>query len=430
MMVLSYPVDPVNPVQIFYLRRKALFAVLLTFLLAGPLRTGIALEVDQLPEQTLGFVVVSDVESFDAGLGRLLGPWGLRFAGIGPTLATVSPGLTLAKRPLLVGWADTDGELTPFLLLPVDDLESLAEAIHADRAGDELIASIAGYDLKITPIKGGVRVSPLGVDLFTGPTEDLFQELKPLLGDSVAALQLTDFGLERVAAQMALERGRNRPSRPQLLRIRSLTDLWSARSLLPAYAPLMEVLSRETKSVTIHIQAPASEKVLLSCEAILKKAPDELTISKESSLPSIKTLAGEFAVIQSYALDRSVPSLLTQLALAWTESRPNEIDTTRFAPRDFAIYREVIETLVGSLTSFRCITLTPNPDEPLVANQATLVRVRPDAPFAGLVKEAALRWNRVVQASNAGTPLEVKVTPLAGWRRTTHNRCGRCDGGT
>ncbi len=444
-MLLSYPVDLVNPVKVSLLDRKTAFAVLLAFLLACSSKAGIAQEIAGLPELpngTLGFVVVRDLGGLDASLQRLLRPWGLRFAGVERTLKAVCPGLSLPSRPLLIGLTEVDHRLVPFLWLPVEDVDALAEAIHADRAREDLIVTIASYDLKITPIAQGVSVQPLGANLFNRPGDNPFRAMKQSLGDSLVILSLTSEGLERMAQQLTEERGRNRPTRPRLLRLRTLADLWSARSLLPAYAPLMERLASEAKSLTIRLRVyPRSHSEVssgrerpkyqivgehaakspveeggfqLSCEAVGVEAPFDREVKSGSLRTSPDQLADGRKLILSLEANRPLPATLTRLAMAWMESRPDQIDAERYASPEFAAYAESVEMLVASITSFRLALATPHADEPLTANQATLFQVRPGTSTAQLVTQAMVRWNEVVRSSKARTPLEVEIIPLDG----------------
>lgn len=378
----------------------------------------------ELPEGTLAVVAAKSLQDLDATAARLLEPWRLKFNGLRPIIERLAPGAEVPSGPAAIGVVKVGANLFPFALLATDKADELERAVRARPVAGRKSAIISGYPVSITRVDGGVCLTYSAALRPAVETGVPLAEIEDLLGDANAAVTVTDRGFDEAAmwaSRLGFVRGRF-----DLTRVRSLKGLMAMLPRLGVYAPFLRSLALETKGATLLVNAdPDSDSLDATLDVAYANADEAPPAANDAATgPTLDVLLGERTPIATFRSDRPLPAPLVRLALAWAESRPDDIDADRYDPRSFAAYAESASNLLGAVRLIRLAWIVPTAGEPLATNGVEYVRVREGADMLDAIEETTEAMNETIRRSRAGTPLIAALDPLvspdgAGVRMTT-----------
>lgn len=368
-----------------------------------------------LPAGWLVAVEAKDLATLEAGAAKLMAPWGRKVPPMGKSLAAMLPGVEIGERPWGVALATgKQGSLSPVAYLPTDDFDALCDALNADRAEGVAVANVSGYDLTLVDLDGWVQVGLLDA---LSPADEGADKSEPAAwsveGDvrlvaSKAGLRELAAGLkQRRQGQLAAGQGRIGPWRwPQGF------DGYVDR--LAPYAPLAEELASWGGPLELAIDFTEQDFQLTA------KMPVAIEPRNASDAAAYETPDG---VIGHAVLPHGLPPKLVDLAIAWMRCRPDEIDAPEYPQPEWDDLAEAYRRVLSRYRSVAMLKRLPAEDEPVATNEAAAFVWDGDAASLGdALQLTTLRWNQLIDAADARTPLRLEMAPLEGaegWRIST-----------
>jgi hypothetical protein len=373
-----------------------------------------------LPAGWLVAVEATDLATLEAGAAKLMAPWGRNVPPLGKSLAALLPRVEIGERPWGVALVPgKEGSVSPLAYLPTDDYDALCDSLNADRAEGVAVANVSGYDLTLVDLDGWVQVGLLdGLDAAENDEENDEEKVEPadwsVEGDvrvavSRAGLQQFADGLnQRRQGQLAAGQGRIGPWRwPQGF------DGYVDR--LAPYAPVVAEVA--SWGEPLEIAAGVSEFDAFFIEINLQEslAVRDATEATNYSLPD--------GAISHVVLPYGLPPKLVDLAIAWMRCRPDEIDATEYPQPEWDDLAEAYRSLLSRYRSFATLRRLPAEGEPVATNDMAAFVWDGDAASLGdALQLTTLRWNQLIDAADARTPLRLEMAPLEdapGWRIST-----------
>jgi hypothetical protein len=114
---------------------------------------------------------------------------------------------------------------------------------------------------------------------------------------------------------------------------------------------------------------------------------------------------------------------LVELAIAWMRCRPDEIDAPEYPEPEWDALAEAYRGLLSRYRSAVMLRRLPSEDEPVATNDtAAFVWDGDPASLGDALQLTTLRWNQLIDAADARTPLRLDMAPLEdgeGWRIST-----------
>ncbi len=368
-----------------------------------------------LPAGWLVAIEVNDLATLEAGAEKLFAPWGRKLPPLGKSLAALLPGVEIDQRPW--GFAlvpGKPGSVSPLAYIPTDGFDALCDSLNADRADSVAVANVSGYDLTLVDLDGWVQVGLLdGVANTDDRGEKAERDAWSVEGDvrvvvSRAGLQRLAEGLRsRRQDQLDAGQGRIEPWRwPQGF------DGYVDR--FAPYAPVFAELAAWGKPIEVGGRF-TEEDFLLSAdlaESIVPRNPLDAT-----------DYAAPEGAISHAVLPFGLPPRLVELAIAWMRCRPDEIDAPEYPRPEWDALAEAYRGLLSRYHSAAILRRLPGADEPVAMNDMAVFVWDGDAASLGdALQLATLRWNQLIDAADARTPLRLEMAPLEdaeGWRIST-----------
>jgi hypothetical protein len=368
-----------------------------------------------LPASWLVAVEARDLATLEAGAAKIMTPWGRKIPPLSKSLAAMLPGVEIAERPW--GFALAPGKqasLSPVAYLPTDDFDALCEALNADRADSVAVANVSGYDLTLVDFDGWVQVGLLDA---LAPADEGTDKSEPAAwsveGDvrlvaSKAGLRQLAAGLkQRRQGQLAAGQGRIGPWRwPQGF------DGYVDR--LAPYAPLAKELASWGEPLELAIDFTEQDFQLTA------KMPVAIEPRSASDAAAYETADG---AIGYAVLPHGLPPKLVDLAIAWMRCRPDEIDSPDYPEPEWDALAEAYRGLLSRYRSAAMLKRLPAEGEPVATNEmAAFAWAGDPASLGDALQLTTLRWNQLIDAAEAGTPLRLEMAPLEGgegWRIST-----------
>ncbi|TWT98051.1 hypothetical protein Pla108_22060 [Botrimarina colliarenosi] len=371
---------------------------------------------DSLPADWAVAVEVRDLAALERNAERLLAPWGRHAPAVTKTLERLCPGVELAPRPwgaaLVV---DKRGVLSPVVYVPTEDYATLCDTLNADRADDLAVANVAGFDLALADRGDWVQISLLDAAprVSDAPNADPPRSLE----EDAAAITLvvSPLGLERIADTLTERR------RGQLDAGRGLIGPWRWPAGFDGfvdraapYGPLAAELAAWGRPLTVRLDADGESLRLVA-------QIDEPLPSPEGEAAGYATSDNSVAHV---AFSRPLPPKLIDLAIAWMQCRPDEIDAPEYPQPQWDDLAEAYRALLSGYRSGATVLTLPAAGEPVATNQAAAFAWDGDATqFGDAVRLVVTRWNQLIDAADARTPLRIAMAPLdgaEGWRLSTN----------
>lgn len=384
----------------------------------GLLVVGVANAADwraSLPDGWIAAVEATELGALEQGAAKLLAPWGRKPPLVGKTLAALLPDVRLAERPWgLALVIDRNGGLSPAAFLPTDDYEALCDALGADRAEGIAVANVSGYDLALIDREGWVQVS-----LIDALPEDVEAEAAAapaawaVEGDVRAIVSPT--GLKRLAEGLRRRRqGQLEAGRGHIGPWRWPKGFDEYFDRLAPYAPMASEAASWDGPLEAALRLDG-EDLHITAHAPLTIEPQEAETATSYTIPQ--------GVIGHAVFPHGLPPKLADLAIAWMKCRPDEIDAPEYPQPQWddaaAAYRELLTRYRSAATY---LTL-PGEDEPVATNQIAAFTWDGDSVSLGdAMQLVVLRWNQLIDAAEARTPLRLELAPLEdaeGWRLST-----------
>ncbi|MEO0530243.1 MAG: hypothetical protein AAF266_06645, partial [Planctomycetota bacterium] len=234
------------------------------------------------------------------------------------------------------------------------------------------------------------------------------------LADCPARLAVSQGGMQQLAKLLAARR------RGQLEIGRGLIPRWAwptgfgmlVEQLAP-YAPLAEQLGQLDEPVALGFRGESDGAWTASLLLPIRTKPSEATIPAMTTETPIATLR----------LAGQLPTELVDLAIAFSRCRPDEIDAPEYPQPQWDDYAEACRQLADGFLAANCVLTLPGEGEPVATNQvATFLWGGAQDQLGDALALVTVRWNQLIDAAEARTPLRVAIEPLkesAGWRLST-----------
>lgn len=368
-----------------------------------------------MPAGWLLAVEVKDLATFEAGAARLMAPWGRKVPPVAKSLAALLPGVEIAERPW--GFALAPGKqrsLSPVVFVPTDDFDALCDTLNADRADNVAVANVSGYDLTLVDLDGWVQVGLLdGLADADADNEDHAPAAWSVDGD--VKLVVSRWGLRQLAeglrlrrqGQLAAGQGRIGPWRwPQGF------DGYIDR--LAPYAPLAEEVASWGEPLELACDFADDDFRVVANMAVAFEPRDA------ANATNYETPEG---AISHAILPYGLPPKLVELGIAWMRCRPDEIDAPDYPEPEWDALAEAYRGLLSRYRSAAMLRRLPAVDEPVATNDMAAFVWDGDAASLGdALQLMTLRWNQLINAADARTPLRLEMAPLEdaeGWRIST-----------
>ncbi|QDT69120.1 hypothetical protein MalM25_20480 [Planctomycetes bacterium MalM25] len=359
---------------------------------------------DHLPADWLLVAEAPSLAALDELAPQLFEPWGRPAPPLRATLATLAPRGAFAERSWAIVVASGEaGEPTVAAFAPTDDFDALCTALDADRADDLAIASLFGFDLAIEPLNGWARFSLLDSPPEYGPAETP----SPRAGEATDTLRVTlsADGCLRFAAYLEeLRRGQVTDRRRRHGPLRWPSDFKAAVDRLAPYAPvasavagwgepIMLVASHRDDAVEIELTTP------LATEIQRPPAPSRALDPTDAIL----TLNAPGAL----------PAPLIDLVLALMQSRPGQIEAPEHPQPQWDDFADACRELLSGCQSSQAVLHLPAAGEPAAANETAAFTWDDSAgPLGDRLRLGVDRWNTMIDAAQARTPLKIELTPV------------------
>lgn len=368
-----------------------------------------------LPAGWLVAVEAKDLATLEAGAAKLMAPWGRKIPPLGKSVAAMLPGVKMAERPWGFALAlSKHGSLSPVAYLPTDDFDALCDALNADRADSVAVANVSGYDLTLVDLDGWVQVglldglAPADKDEDNSEPADWSVEGDVRLVASEAGLrQLAEWLKQRRQGQLAAGQGRI-----GLWRWPQGFDGYVDR--LAPYAPLAEELASWDRSLELALGF-AEQDFQLTAKTPLAIEPRSESDAVDYEIPD--------GLIGHAVLPHGLPPKLVDLAIAWMRCRPDEIDAPDYPQPEWDALAAAYRGVLSRYRSVAILRWLPAEGEPVATNElATFVWDGDAASLGDALQLTTLRWNQLIDAAEARTPLRLDMAPLEGaegWRIST-----------
>ncbi|TWT90027.1 hypothetical protein Mal64_04100 [Pseudobythopirellula maris] len=368
-----------------------------------------------LPEGWLVAVSTTDSTLLDdrlADLGKRAGSWSVR-PGAMLRMALGANGngdSPLASDTMVFGAAKTnpEGPTQPFALLPIADLDRFAAAVNGDNTGDRVFFETMGMEFVAAPLGPCLRVAPVDFAAVAGaaPSSTL---PTPLESPSNLQAYCSAEGL-RELARLSTEAARRLPPRLAIFD-RSRGPLKRINAVLSLNAKVIghavELLEGVSVGVALDDQLGARFEVALAAKGLPSRPP---VMSRRA--PARLPLGDDNTILRATYAGPATP-LAAELVEACFVGRPDFIEAQAYEQPELEQFLEAARGLVAAVDGAELRVVDPEPGEPIAANQFALVRTSEDRDLRAAAAALGIRWNTLVEASEAGFKLTVKQSPLA-----------------
>lgn len=401
---------------------RAAIAVALLTTLASPARA-----VDPsdwracLPAEWLAVAVIDSPDSATTRIDELLRPWDRRTDWLRTRFDAFFPDSPFADRPWVVALVEgEDGTAAPMLLAPTDDFAALCETLGADVADEIAVAMIGGFDIALMDRGGWAQVTLLD-STPTAESHPADPEIAILdrLADCEARLAVSSRGLDRLADELEARRWKQLKSgRGRVPRWAWPVGFNAFVERLAQFAPIAEPTAGLDEPLALGLRQNSKRAWVASVVLPIETTPPDRT---PPALP-----AGE--PIASLRFGGQLPADLIDLAIAGLQCRPVDIDAPEYPQPQWDDLAEAYRHLLSGCRSASYGLMLPAEGEPVAANQVSVFAWEGGAEQLGETLAATVvRWNQVVNAAKARTPLRVAIEPLeaqplgkpGGWRLST-----------
>lgn len=365
---------------------------------------------EALPAGWLVAVEVADLARVERAVARLSEPWGVKPPALAARVAELAP-----EVPLRGAWGfalatDAAGSVAPVLYVPADDFDGLCRALDAERAGEVAVATLSGFEVALVERGAWVEAALLeGRPVSTGKRS----EPRPWRLEGDLRIVASPAGLARAAETLAhRRRGQIEVGAGRVLPWRWPEALAGYADRLALYHPLARELAAWGAPLEAAFSLPDDALV---ARIALDLGPDPTVIANAA-----RPLAERGDQIGAASLAGPLPERLVNLGLAYLACRPDEIDAAAYPQPQWDDYADACRRLLARQTGAECVLTLPAEDAPLATNHAVAFRWDgPDAELGDALRLVTLRWNQLVDASPAASPLRVTMAPLddgRGWR--------------
>ena len=380
-----------------------------------------------MPEDALGFVLVRNLDSVDAKVGRFTQLFDLAVPS--PlTFVKFATGLDEGLRrqgdlliALLPGTTETPAP-QPMVLLPVKDYAKFAASIYGDTSGELCRISIAGEDVltaKFGEYAVLMNVEHRGtLELLLGLQQAPVTDLKPLdswLDENDVIFALMPNGLEELLKQgnqaIADQRKQvaerfNKPRFATLLRQGHLSiDLsqW-----------LLDSLDTEVKLAAIAVSLDEHTNLSVSKRVLLRDG-SKLAASGAISSPTTSPLLGypdqPYVLAGGGPLPKGWAKAASTATLKFMQSTAKANGLEHLTNIQWHKLETAYVSMTAGLKSFSVLVLPGTEGDPLFGNLFGVAKTADPAGYLDAIGKAIERRNEVMELSTSDLKLQYKVTP-------------------
>ena len=394
----------------------------------------------ELPQHCLAMLRIHRLDNMDEVIEPFSENLGLSQLSLGSMLESFD-GLDLTSDAIIGVTLLENGELLPFVLLPVNDYATFVRAADGDpllRAtpitlvGEELQAARRGNWALITNPEAPLQ------DL--GHLDKTTQErFAPLLQNEKLTALLMPAGFEQLAKR-AKASTQNSSEITRLRRYRRVTTFgWKTleywETLVAINQPQIHRFRAECQGLLLAADAGAdrSLSIRLALLPVDQGPVTQSPVTQSTESPDLSSLRAPLPPLLSGTfLTKSLPNersmivgsgetqgwwmrLATELYLDSIVANGNEFGIRQFDSKALATFRKESLVLQSLVSQASLLLITPADDQPVMSNGAFLLQVPNSKEFLQATDRVMKSWNQVVEKSPhtvdmifAPTPLEVE----------------------
>lgn len=388
--------------------------------------------VDNLPDDSLGFVVIRDLAGFNAKVEKLT----KIFRDVAPmpipaplSLAKAATGLGDglneqgdAMLALLMG-DDGPAALMPLLLAPVSDYAAFAESVKGDAAGDICRVTIAGEEVLVAK-RGDFAVfmnveNRDRLESFVAAEPKTPASLAPLadwLATNNLAAVLTPVGRE---ALTALGKASIKAQQSQLNEEFGDPELAEAlkqmqQSLTMAEA-MLGFVGAEVDAAGIGLSIDDATNVKISKRVLLAKEGELAKVKSIAPIepaPLVGYPAGSFVLAAGGPFPPEWGEAMSRTSRKWMERFPevyglNDLDETQ--------WKELEDLWGKSMKGARSISMvleTGDEDDPLYSNLFSVFKIDDAKGYLKNNREALKVWNEIMAGANPNFNMQYEASDV------------------